>query len=694
MLTVATTVTRYGASPADWFQWDLELGLGTHLLPILANPKAPISPKSSIREAGKLPSIYNASRQLVGLGGWSQLEITPQHLKTWAAEPDYGIGLRLGHILADGYAVVAIDVDVLIPERAAAVEVMLEHLGAPIRRRQDSSKFLILVRIPAEIGKRRFKVKGGFIELLAKGQQCVIAGRHPGGQFYAWDGGLPDAIPAVDMESLEGVWSKLIETFAIEDATSEQASTKHQVLKDAIHADPFVQHLIATEHVHQIDRSTGRVDIQCFSEHDGGAGSISSTSYFPAHTGGYASGTFKCQHASCRSHQMTQAQIKSEYGFSEGFGFDDLDAIDNMTGSASLADLTGEKSSAEETGRRPFVSLDELGQRPRDGYHIKKVIPKSVVGVMYGGSGTGKSFWAADMMFAIARGVEWQGHRVTKGRVAYICAEGKGGFYGRAKAYCERHGIEMSELQNIRTYDIKPNLLKESDAARLAEDIVADGGADIIVVDTLAQVTPGGNENSSEDMSLALDHCDRLHAYTKATVMLVHHSGKDISKGARGWSGLKGACDFELEVTRDGHNRAGRVSKAKDGSEGEEFHFVLNEVAIGIDEDGDTVTSCSVEYVEAPAALHGGAPKGQWAILMWKIAQRDTLIGESLSREYLIAKFKDMVKAPSGLTSNGNPKKDNRWRDADRGLASLVETGHLTFDGAHYFITQLAQGNA
>ena len=77
----------------------------------------------------------------------------------------------------------------------------------------------------------------------------------------------------------------------------------------------------------------------------------------------------------------------------------------------------------------------------------------------------------------------------------------------------------------------------------------------------------------------------------------MHHSGKDETKGARGWSGIKGALDTELEVTRAEDDRVLSVTKQKDGEEGQEYGFRLLEVPLWgeEDEDGDPITSCVVE---------------------------------------------------------------------------------------------------
>jgi hypothetical protein len=49
-------------------------------------------------------------------------------------------------------------------------------------------------------------------------------------------------------------------------------------------------------------------------------------------------------------------------------------------------------------------------------------------------------------------------------------------------------------------------------------------------------------------MGLALSHCKHIYEVTGAIVLLVHHSGKDAAKGARGWSGIRAAADTEIEI--------------------------------------------------------------------------------------------------------------------------------------------------
>jgi hypothetical protein len=81
-------------------------------------------------------------------------------------------------------------------------------------------------------------------------------------------------------------------------------------------------------------------------------------------------------------------------------------------------------------------------------------------------------------------------------------------------------------------------------------------------------------------------------------ILLIHHSGKDATRGARGWSGLRAAADCEISIERNEDNRVATITKLKDGDDGLKFGFKLTTVPVGVDEDGDPMSSCLVEEME------------------------------------------------------------------------------------------------
>jgi hypothetical protein len=153
--------------------------------------------------------------------------------------------------------------------------------------------------------------------------------------------------------------------------------------------------------------------------------------------------------------------------------------------------------------------------------------------------------------------------------------------------------------------------LRSADAELLIDAIEANGGADVIVIDTLAQATSGADENSGQDMGPVLAKCSAMIERLGATVVLVHHSGKDASRGSRGWSGIKGALDTELHVVRHETHSSISVTKQKDGPEGKTISFELQPVELGFDAEGDPVVSRTVRHLNA-AEVSKDDPKGKW----------------------------------------------------------------------------------
>jgi hypothetical protein len=256
---------------------------------------------------------------------------------------------------------------------------------------------------------------------------------------------------------------------------------------------------------------------------------------------------------------------------------------------------------SKSTSRFGPVPIFDLatGQPPR--WIIKGVLPDAELGILFGASGSGKTFVALDFAFAVAMGLPWRGRRVKRGKVVIIAAEGGSGIGRRGEALAQHHGFDLHDAFDIHVITAAPNFLDSEDIAEVIAQIEALGDVELVIVDTLAQVTPGANENTSEDMGRALANLRLLHAATCAMVLAVHHAGKDLSKGSRGWSGIKAAADVQIEVVRHEDNtREIVIEKMKDGEDGLRWPFKLEVVELGVDEDGDPVTSCVAVETEAP----------------------------------------------------------------------------------------------
>jgi hypothetical protein len=275
------------------------------------------------------------------------------------------------------------------------------------------------------------------------------------------------------------------------------------------------------------------------------------------------------------------------------------------------------------------------------------------------------------MAAAIATGKEWQGRRTAQGRVVYVVAEGATGFLNRLKAYTK---TRSGSFPGIRIVADAPNLLGAADHFSLAAEVDASGGADLIAIDTLAVCSPGADENAAKDMGRVIEHCKQLHQATGATILLVHHSGKNESKGARGWSGLRAAADAEIEVIRHADHRTASVTKMKDGEDGAEFAFKLVPVEIGVDLDGDPVTSCVVEQLtDAPKETRKEPRPGSVARTLLDAIRDDPSAEGRVYVPGAIQAAVPLLPQPSG--------RDTRRQHLMRALRTLASDGFITVEG-------------
>ncbi|SCC95884.1 Primase 2 [Thiomonas sp. X19] len=245
---------------------------------------------------------------------------------------------------------------------------------------------------------------------------------------------------------------------------------------------------------------------------------------------------------------------------------------------------------AEPERRYKLRTAAELAALPPLVWLVRGVLPAEGLAALFGASGSGKTFLALDAAAAIAEGRRWFTYRVRPAPVVYVGLEGEAGLSQRVQAWDKHHGRPAPE--GLRFVVSQPfDLLQPDDVAELAE---ACRGAGLVVLDTLNRAAPGVDENSSQDMGRIIEAAADLQRRIGGLVLLIHHAGKDSTKGMRGHSSLHAALDAAIEVRRDGDAREWRIAKSKDGADAESIPFRLEVVTLGIEPDGTPVSSCAV----------------------------------------------------------------------------------------------------
>ncbi|WP_413164482.1 helicase RepA family protein [Aeromonas salmonicida] len=231
-------------------------------------------------------------------------------------------------------------------------------------------------------------------------------------------------------------------------------------------------------------------------------------------------------------------------------------------------------------------------------YLIKGYLPADCTASIYGPSGSFKSFLAVSWACHIATGKQWNERKTEAGAVLYVVGEGGVGVPRRIRVWADQYN-QGEDVPNIFRVDMPVFMadpLQVMELKLAASQVKAETGLDVklIVVDTVARCFGAGDENKASDMGAFIAGCDLVKAATGATILLVHHTGKQEANGARGSSAFKAALDAEYLVKREGDKGDSLVLKAtkmKDSEQPEAVAFDLKSRVITFDSEGDEVTS-------------------------------------------------------------------------------------------------------
>lgn len=300
-------------------------------------------------------------------------------------------------------------------------------------------------------------------------------------------------------------------------------------------------------------------------------------------------------------------------------GWDAADAADE---GRDIASLLG--SPARPDPVLPFFWFGDASAALDANDFVEGLLTTAGMSVIYGPSNCGKTFFSLDLALHVALGRPWRGKQVDRGAVVYLSLEGAQGIRNRIAAFRAHHELDGEVVPFVvmpRPINLLDSQADTNAVIQLVEHVAQETGLPVrmVVVDTLSRAMAGGNENSSEDMTALIGNCDTIRSRTGAHVSIIHHSGKDEAKGARGHSSLRAATDTEIEIRREPEAKVSnvRIAKQRDLEAGDPFAFSLLPIELGTNARGKAVTSCVVGEADAddlaPTDEAGLSPKQEQA---------------------------------------------------------------------------------
>jgi len=252
-------------------------------------------------------------------------------------------------------------------------------------------------------------------------------------------------------------------------------------------------------------------------------------------------------------------------------------------------------------------TLQELRQTPPPTYQIAPYIIDKSFAVLYGQPGSYKSFLSLDWALSVAHGVDWNERPVLQGSVVYLALEGQTGLATRSEAWHRERGLKDTDAP-FYAVTTPLSLVDETGDVQLLVNGIEEGlsgtNPSLIVVDTLARSFGTSNENETRDMNIFVRNIDLLIHHFDCTVLVVHHSGKVVTKGARGANALQGAVTSELELVKKVGEQSAclYVRKQKEVEEAKPQWLTAREVSWVQSGFGEERTSLVLDATDEPDA--------------------------------------------------------------------------------------------
>ena len=191
---------------------------------------------------------------------------------------------------------------------------------------------------------------------------------------------------------------------------------------------------------------------------------------------------------------------------------------------------------------------------------IKDWIEKNTIAFMYGKSNQYKSYVALSFAYHLATGKKIDSFEIDQSKVLFIATEGLNTLPNRYKALEQTYG----EVP-YRTLGIYTGRPFSWDSDFIDEFITRIfGNFDFVIIDSLSASLTNETLNSDAVVRNVISQIKKIRDKANTTVMVVAHTGKNVSKGMMGSAVLRNDVDTEIKV--DGVKKLITLTKQRNGA--------------------------------------------------------------------------------------------------------------------------------
>lgn len=234
----------------------------------------------------------------------------------------------------------------------------------------------------------------------------------------------------------------------------------------------------------------------------------------------------------------------------------------------SLLEQLAAEAQAEQTPDRfPVTWAHEVYQASEPlSFLVDGLITKGSVNLLVGEGGSKKTWAALDLAVCAAMGKAWLDFP-TEQTPVLIVDEESGPRRLRRRLYetLNGHLVKPEDMPPIAFTSLQTLNVRSADDVTALHTLILQTGAGLVIVDALADIMPGADENAVKDVQPIFLSLRNVAETTQAAILLIHHSNKQ-NGSYRGSTAIKGAVDLMLMVESKAESKyiTFTVDKARD----------------------------------------------------------------------------------------------------------------------------------
>lgn len=331
-------------------------------------------------------------------------------------------------------------------------------------------------------------------------------------------------------------------------------------------------------------------------------------------------------------------------------------------------------------GRLVVRTMGEAAAADPPDWLVRDLIVEGTTALLVAPPGAGKTHVALRLAHCVATGAPFAGREVRKGCAVYTAGEDIGSIERRLKALAQDGDAADFHLVTAASGVLDLRSRDEQDAKALLE-ICNTLKPALVVVDTLAAVTPSLDENDGAQIGAAFAVFGEIAERTGAAVLVLHHPRKG-GTDARGHGASVATAATVLSIEKAGTSLLVTTTKSRDADGQQRLGFEIEPRCIGKDEAGRPVHAAVAVASDLPPPAAMGQEGAALAVLRELIAE----IGEPevlarLWAERCKQKLWPDAKGSTGRTAFGRAKK------------SLTEKGLICIRGDSVTTTTVADAD-